>query len=69
MKYTLQASTLDAADLPLLAVGFPKHDKKPPAALAALDARSGGQSTVCTTHQLRRCANSWVSIPIPIWGR
>ena len=43
MKYTLHASALEATDLPLLAVGVPKHEKKLPAALAALDSRSGGQ--------------------------
>ena len=43
MKYTLVASALEAADVALLAVAVPKHDKKVPASLAALDARSGGQ--------------------------
>jgi len=42
MKYALFASPLEAADLPLLAVGVPKHEKQLPAALAALDATSGG---------------------------
>jgi leucyl aminopeptidase len=42
MKYALRAAALDAADLPLLAVGVPKQDKQLPAALAGLDARSGG---------------------------
>ncbi|HXY68772.1 MAG TPA: leucyl aminopeptidase [Gemmatimonadales bacterium] len=42
MKHTLLASALEAADLPLLAVAVPKHDKTLPAALAALDARTGG---------------------------
>jgi len=42
MKYALQASALDAAVAPLLAVAVPKHEKAPPPALAALDARTGG---------------------------
>ena len=42
MKYRLLATTLDAADLPLLAVAAPKHEKALPAALRPLDQRSGG---------------------------
>jgi leucyl aminopeptidase len=42
MKYALRASALEAAEPPLLAVGVPKHEKKLPSALAALDARTGG---------------------------
>ena len=43
MKYALHATTLEAADLPLLAVGVTKHERALPTPLAALDARSGGQ--------------------------
>jgi len=43
MKYALLASTLEAADVPLLAVAVPKHERKLPAPLATLDAKSGGQ--------------------------
>jgi leucyl aminopeptidase len=42
MNYTLLAAALESVDAPLLAVAVPKHDKKLPAALAALDGRSGG---------------------------
>jgi leucyl aminopeptidase len=42
MNYALLASALEAADVPLLAVAVPKHDKTLPAALQALDARSSG---------------------------
>ncbi len=42
MKYALHACTLEAASVPLLAVGVPKHEQLLPAALAALDARTGG---------------------------
>ena len=42
MNYTLVAAALESVDAPLLAVAAPKHDKKLPAALNALDARSGG---------------------------
>ncbi len=42
MNYALLAAPLEATDLPLLAVGVPKGERTPPAALAALDARSGG---------------------------
>ena len=42
MNYTLLASPLESVEVPLLAVAVPKHDKTLPAALAALDGRSGG---------------------------
>ena len=42
MNYTLLAAALESVDAPLLAVAAPKHDRKLPAALNALDARSGG---------------------------
>ncbi|HTT68906.1 MAG TPA: leucyl aminopeptidase [Gemmatimonadales bacterium] len=42
MNYTLLASTVEAAGVPVLAVAVPKLDKTPPAALAGLDERTGG---------------------------
>ncbi len=42
MNYALLASALEGVEAALLAVAVPKHDKKLPPALAALDARSGG---------------------------
>ena len=42
MNYTLNGSTLESVEAPLLAVAVPKHDKQLPPALAGLDARSGG---------------------------
>ena len=42
MKYALLAARLEAADLPLLAVAVPKGERKAPAPLAALDAKTGG---------------------------
>jgi leucyl aminopeptidase len=42
MNYALLATALEAADVPLLAVAVPKHDKQLPEALRALDAKSGG---------------------------
>ena len=42
MNYTLQGAALDAIETPLLAVPVPKQEKRPPAALSALDARAGG---------------------------
>ena len=49
MKHALVASALEATEVPLLAVAVPKHDKKLPPSLAALDAKSGGQlARACT---------------------
>jgi len=42
MNYTLLAAALESVEAPLLAVAVPRHEKKLPPALAALDAKSGG---------------------------
>ena len=72
MNYALLGTALEAVDAPLLAVAVPKHDKKLPAPLAVLDARSGGVlARLCASGEFggARDETSLVYLPGPSGAR